>query len=203
MGAKKTLSSAKVRTAVTVRCLLAGRTRMDCELLSSSLQRASGRCRIVGTAANASEARSVLSQHQTDVAVGSPHLAEGPLAGFGLVQEIREAFPHTRTVMLLDSMEARMVVYSFQVGAKGVFSRDGSVEALAKCIDVVRAGQIWAGTNELQIILQAIAKRSHFEPLNATGVKLLTSREAEVAALVADGLRNKEISERMKLSAHT
>ena len=96
-----------------------------------------------------------------------------------------------------------MVVYSFQVGAKGVFSRDRSVADLAKCLEVVRGGQIWAGTNELQIILQAMAKRSHFEPTSATGAKLLTSREAEVAALVADGLRNREISERMNLSAHT
>src|SRR5262249_43610600 len=102
-----------------------------------------------------------------------------------------------------DSMEPRMVIYSFQVGASGVFSRDRSVQALAKCIEVVHQGQIWAGTNELHIILQAMAKRSHFEPLTATGVKLLTSREAQVAALVADGLRNKEISERMNLSAHT
>ena len=34
-------------------------------------------------------------------------------------------------------------------------------------------------------------------------MKLLTSREAEVASLVADGLRNREISERLNLSAHT
>jgi DNA-binding NarL/FixJ family response regulator len=77
------------------------------------------------------------------------------------------------------------------------------VEALARCIEVVQQGQIWAGTNELEIILQAMAKRTRFEPLSATGARLLTSREAEVANLVAEGLRNREISERMKLSAHT
>jgi DNA-binding NarL/FixJ family response regulator len=105
--------------------------------------------------------------------------------------------------MLLDSMEPRMVIYSFQVGAKGVFSRDRSVEALVKCIEVVHSGQIWAGTNELQIILQAMAKWTRFEPQSAKGTKLLTHREADVANLVAEGLRNREISERMKLSAHT
>jgi DNA-binding NarL/FixJ family response regulator len=77
------------------------------------------------------------------------------------------------------------------------------VETLAKCLAVVHQGQIWAGTNELEIILQAMAKRSHFEPVSASGVKLLTSREAEAAALVADGLRNRGISEQMKLSPHT
>jgi DNA-binding NarL/FixJ family response regulator len=176
---------------------------MDCQLLAASLERAKGRCKVVGAASSAADARRVLQQQHPEVALVSPHLAEGPLAGFDLVQEMRDAFPATRAIMLLDSMEPRMVIYSFQVGAKGVFSRDRSVEDLAKCLEVVRDGQIWAGTNELQVILQAMAKRSHFEPVSATGMKLLTSREAEVAALVADGLRNREISERLNLSAHT
>ena len=202
MGKKKTTLSAKARHFV--RCVLADRTRMDCQLLAGSLQRAKGiHCRVVGTASSIAEARHVLKLHHPDVALVSPHLAEGPLAGFDLVQEMRDSAPATRGIMLLDSMEPRMVIYSFQVGARGVFSRDRSVEDLAKCLEVVHSGQIWAGTNELQIILQAMAKRTHFEPVSATGIKLLTGREAEVAALVADGLRNREISERLNLSAHT
>ena len=70
-------------------------------------------------------------------------------------------------------------------------------------MEVVNSGQIWAGTAELQIILQAMAKRTHFEPVSASGIKLLTAREAEVTALVAEGFRNREISARLNLSAHT
>jgi two-component system, NarL family, nitrate/nitrite response regulator NarL len=176
---------------------------MDCQLLAASLRRTSNHCKVVGAAASVAETLAVLKQHQPELALVSPHLAEGLLAGFDLVQEMRESFPETRAIMLLDSMEPRMVIYSFQVGAKGIFSRDRSVEALAKCLEVVHQGQIWAGTNELQIVLQAMAKRTHFEPMSTSGIKLLTSREGEVAALVAEGLRNREISEQMKLSAHT
>ncbi len=201
MGAKRASSSAKTRQAIRV--VLADRTRMDCQLLAALLRRSSSRCKVAGTADSAAEARSILKELHPHVAVVSPHLAEGPLAGFDLVQEMRDLVPETRAIMLLNSMEPRMVIYSFQVGAKGVFSRDRPVEALAKCIEVVQQGQIWAGTNELEIVLQAMAKRSRFEPLSATGERLLTSREAEVANLVAEGLRNREISERMKLSTHT
>ncbi len=205
MGGKKVSGPAKQpETGDIIRCVLADRTRMDCELLSASLQRISNRCNVVGTASSASEAQWLLNRHRPALVIVSPHLSEGPFAGFDLVQQSREAQPHLRAIMLLDSMEPRMVIQAFQAGAQGVFSRDGSVEALAKCIRVVHQGQIWAGTSELQIILQAMAKRSRFEaPGTSAGIKLLTSREAEVAALVAEGLRNKEISERMKLSAHT
>jgi two-component system nitrate/nitrite response regulator NarL len=191
------------KTRHSVKCLLADRTRMDCQLLAASLQRVKGHCKVVGTASSVAEARKVMALHHPDVALVSPHLSEGPLAGFDLVQGMRDSAPDTRVIMLLDSMEPRMVIYSFQVGAKGVFSRDRSVDDLAKCLEVVNSGQIWAGTTELQIILQAMAKRTHFEPVSATGIKLLTGREAEVAALVAEGLRNREISERLNLSAHT
>ena len=166
MGTRRILSHPKSRQSV--RCVLADRTRMDCQLLAASLQHTKGNCKVIGTASSAADAHRILRHQQADVVLVSPHLAEGPLAGFDLVQEIRDSLPVTRAVMLLDTMEPRMVVYSFEVGAKGVFSRDRSVEELSKCLAVVHQGQIWAGTSELQIILQAMAKRSPFEPVSAT-----------------------------------
>lgn len=207
MAGRKRAQGKKVpeyaRSRNVIRCLLADRTRMDCQVLAASLQRNKDHCKVVGTASSAAEMRELLKIQRPDVALVSPHLAEGPMAGFDLVSEMRDSSPNTRIIMLLDSMEPRMVIYSFQVGVKGVFSRERSVEDLAKCMHVVNSGQIWAGTAELQIILQAMAKRSHFEPVSAVGIKLLTAREAEVAALVAEGLRNREISQRLNLSAHT
>ena len=64
---------------------------MDCQLLAASLQRAKGHCRVVGTASSVAEARRTLKQQHPDVALVSPHLAEGPLAGFDLVQEMRDS----------------------------------------------------------------------------------------------------------------
>jgi hypothetical protein len=122
LRAIKAPSSTKTRHVV--RCVLADRTRMDCQLLATSLRRTSSHCKVVGTAASVAETLAVLKKHQPEVGLVSPYLAEGPLAGFDLVQEMREPFPGTRAIMLLDSMEPRMVIYSFQVGAKGIFSRD-------------------------------------------------------------------------------
>jgi DNA-binding NarL/FixJ family response regulator len=201
MCARGAVSRAKTGSAIRV--VLADRTRMDCQLLAESLEESSSRCKVAGTAVSVEAAGALIKQQRPHVAVISPHLAEGPLVGFDLVQETREMSPAVRAIVLLDSMEPRMVIYSFQVGARGVFSRDRSVQALAKCIEVVDGGQIWAGTNELEIILQAMARRSRFEPTSAVGAKLLTSREGEVARLVAEGLRNREISERLHLSTHT
>jgi DNA-binding NarL/FixJ family response regulator len=176
---------------------------MDCQLLAVSLANLPHPPHIVGTAVSAVKALAFLRDLGPAVVLVSPSLEEGPLAGFDLVQSMRDVAPAARAIMLLDRMEPRMVLHSFQVGAKGIFSRERSLDALAKCIDVVHQGQIWASTQELQIILEAMGKRARFDPAGATGEKLLTPRETEVAGLVADGFRNREISERMNLSVHT
>ena len=172
-------------------------------MLAKFLQGASHHCKVVGCAVNAAEIRIILKKQKPQVAIISPNLEDGPLRGFDLVQEICDSSPATRSIVLLDSMEPQMVIWSFQVGAKGVFSREKSIEALSKCIDAVHGGQIWASANELQILVQAIAKRLRLDPLRLKGTKNLTSREAEVADLVAEGLRNHEIADRLSLSTHT
>jgi DNA-binding NarL/FixJ family response regulator len=67
----------------------------------------------------------------------------------------------------------------------------------------VREGQIWASTRELEYVVGALASAKPFRGLNANGRNILSKREDEVVALVADGLTNREVSERLKLSEHT
>jgi DNA-binding NarL/FixJ family response regulator len=186
-----------------IRVVVADRTRMNCELVATSLRASSRRFDVVGCAVSASELRKILSQQSPEVAVISSHFEDGLVGGFDIVREIRNCFPGTRPIILLDSVEPQMVIRSFQVGAKGIFSRDKSIETLCKCIEVVDSGQIWASTSELEIVLEMIAKRSRLEPMSLKGTKILSGKETEIANLVTEGLRNSEIAEKLSLSKHT
>jgi DNA-binding NarL/FixJ family response regulator len=194
-------SPAKTRKAIHI--VVADGSRMNCELIATSLRASSRHFDVVGCAVSASDLRGIFSQQSPEVAVISSYLEDGPLAGFDIVREIRNSFPATRPIILLDSMEPRMIIRSFQVGAKGIFSRDKSIKTLCKCIEVVNSGQIWASTSELQVILEVIAKRPRLEPMSLKGTKILTGKETEIANLVTEGLRNREISEKLSLSPHT
>jgi two-component system nitrate/nitrite response regulator NarL len=194
-------SSARPRRAIRV--VVADRTRMNCELVATSLRASSRRFDVVGSATSASELRKILNQESPEVALISSHLEDGPGAGFDVVREVRNSFPLTRPIILLDSMEPRMIIRSFQVGAKGIFSRDKSIDTLRKCIEVVDSGQIWASTSELQILLEMVARRSRLGPMSPKGTKILSGKENEIANLVTEGLRNSEIAEKLSLSTHT
>jgi DNA-binding CsgD family transcriptional regulator len=59
----------------------------------------------------------------------------------------------------------------------------------------VHLGQIWANTEQIQYVLDALATAPTMHVVNAKGEGVLTSREDQVVSLVADGISNREIAQ--------
>ena len=182
--------------------LVADENRMACQLLTSSLQR-NNNFRVVGFATSMSEVLESLKEDEAQVAVISANLQDGPLSGFQLLRELRSSHPRTRTILLLDSSERDLVVDAFRGGARGIFCRSQSFKMLCKCIACVNQGQIWANNGELQFVLEALGQVAPLHIVNAKGKSLLSKREEQVVACVAEGLTNREIARHLNLSEHT
>jgi two-component system nitrate/nitrite response regulator NarL len=188
----------------TIRVALADASRMKSQLMVTAFQRSRQRITVVGTAADSSGLCRLLQESQAHVAVISSDLQSGPISGYEAVKEVRNSCPSIRIIMTLDSCVATMVVEAFRAGVQGVLSRDDSFEVLCKCIHAVNEGQVWANSEQLHFILDALAKSAPPAPIsNAVGTKLLTQREEGLVQLVTQGLTNREISKQLKLSEHT
>jgi two-component system nitrate/nitrite response regulator NarL len=189
-----------------VNVFVADNSRMNCELMAASVQRSRYKLNIVGYATDSAGVRAGFSKNSIEVAVISAHLRDGGSAGFSVTREIRSRYPMTSVIMLLDSIQGTVVVEAFRAGVRGIFSREQPFEALCKCIYVVSQGQVWANSNELKFVVNALARTSSSERLNGQGAKvqsLLTKREAGIVRLVAEGLTNRDISQQLNLSEHT
>jgi len=138
-----------------------------------------------------------------DVLVISSNLDEQPGRGFEILHELRSSFPGLRAVILLDSPKRELIVDAFRAGARGIFSRQSSVEMLSKCVRAVQQGQIWANSRETGLAVEALASSHAIRPVNGDGLSLLSKRETEVVHCLAEGLSNREIAERLGLSQHT
>lgn len=144
-----------------------------------------------------------LTAHKPQVALICEELQDSPLAGFKVLQKLRESHQDTAAVMLLQSSKPHSVVEAFREGARGVFSRTQSLKALSKCIRTVHRGQYWANNEDLGHIMNALNQRKILQFNTVDGMPLLTRREEDVVRLVAEGMKNGEIASSLKLAEHS
>jgi DNA-binding NarL/FixJ family response regulator len=187
------------------RVLVADTSRMTSQLMAAALKRnRTPRFEVLlPSEFTSAETTNEAVRSSPDVALVSTSLSDGPFAGYSVLRNLRPAGVSTRVVLLLEDCERDLVVDAFRAGARGVFMRSEPSSRLPRCIQSVHEGQIWASTRELEYVVGALASARPFRPLNANGRNILSKREDEVVALVADGLTNREVSERLKLSEHT
>jgi two-component system, NarL family, nitrate/nitrite response regulator NarL len=190
-----------VPNQLRLRVLAADSTPMTTQLLVEALGR-DALFQMIESSSKASALLGLVKKEKPDVAVISAKLGESSAGGFDLVREIRIQSPGTRVVVLLDSSEPGTVTEAFRAGAQGIFSRTEPFRMLAKCIQCVANGQVWASSTELHFVLEALV-----QPPLAGGLKinggLLSARETDVVRCVAEGLTNREIAQRLKLTEHT
>jgi len=185
-----------------IRVLAADSTSMNTQLLVEALAR-DGSFTMDGSASHSAEILSWAKAERPHIALISARKAEDGTAGFALCREICLASPATRVIMLLDSSERTPVIQAFRSGARGVFSRTESLKLLAKCIVCVHQGQVWASSEELLYMLDAVVEPVPLRFHNVGGKAILSARELDVVRCVADGLTNREIAHRLTLREHT
>lgn len=186
----------------SISVVIADKTAMGCQMLASTLKRTRYPFSVSEWATNKSNTLTAIEQHKPDIVLISADLEGGPGEGFQVIAELHSRGLRTRAIVLIDFPEPRLVVESFRSGAKGVFSRESNLDVLAKCIRSVHSGQIWASSVDLEILLEFLWNSG---PTRLAEAKLgeLTSREKEVVRLVADGMTNRSIANKLGLSEHT
>ena len=112
--------------------------------------------------------------------------------------------PEIPKVLLVESSDRDLVVSAFRSGARGIFCiSNANLRLLRKCLLRVSQGQIWANTEQLNYVMDLISEVPSLRIINSTGDRLLTPREEQVVALVAEGLGNRQIAIELSLSEHT
>src|SRR5579864_5044627 len=184
-----------------IRVLIADESPLGCELLKNSFTRF--RFEVVACATSCSEIMDCIKVRSVDVALVSESLQGGPFAGFQALNELQASFPSVRVIILLKSAPRDLVVDAFRSGAEGVVCRTEPIQVLSKCIQAVHKGQIWANSHQLRFILEALIGSTPLRVINSKGRYLLAQREDEVANLVAEGLTNREIAQKLGVAEHT
>jgi DNA-binding NarL/FixJ family response regulator len=196
------MSSTGFATPPAIGVLVADSNQTQRQLLVRALRR---RPEFHVTSCNAAmeEILSVVVSAPVQVAILNAEYARDS-QDMALVRRLHLTHPEVAKILLVDAGDRDVVVSAFRSGAKGLFCfSDYPFRLLCKCIQSVHRGQIWANSEQLQCLLETITQVPSLRVVNVNGQKLLTAREEQVVALVADGLSNREVALELRLSEHT
>jgi len=197
------MGPARVATSSTIGVLVADSNQMQCQLLVGALRRRP-EFRVKSCGVEMDVILNAIADFPVDVILMNadhPKLAGQDMAN---VRRLHLAHPHIAKVLVLDESNRQSVVNAFRSGVKGLFCfADYPFRLLCKCIQSVHQGQVWANSEQLQYLLETVTQVPGLRMVNARGVRLLTPREEQVVALVADGLSNREVAGELGLSEHT
>ena len=184
------------------RVLVAERNLMQGELLTRALCDEND-FEIIGTVSDCKEVLRLLRRFEPGIAIVSSDLQDGICAGLDLIAEVRAKNPRTMTVVLLDDSDRESVVEAFRNGARGIFLRTQPFTMFPKCLRAILQGQVWVRNEEVEYLLEALTRPQPSHLVTSKVKSALTSRESEIARLVAEGLSNREIASKLSLSEHT
>jgi DNA-binding NarL/FixJ family response regulator len=149
---------------------------------------------VVAEAEDADTATTLVRHHLPDVALLDITMPGG---GLRAAREIGVACPATRVVMLTASEDEDDLLAAMKAGASGYVLKGAGASELVEVIRKVAAGEVYVAPALAWGLLREMS-RPRTSPLDE-----LSAREREVLQLVAEGLSNQEVADRLGLAEKT
>jgi len=197
------MSSSLAAAPGSIPVLIADSNRIQAQLLVSALRRRS-EFRISTCLVDVDSLLHAFTLTPVKVVLLSLNRSVEIAAQMEAMRRIHLSHPAIAKVVLVDSYDRELVVSAFRAGARGIFCLTNThFRLLCRCIQRIADGQVWANTEQMRFLLDQVSQVPSLRVLNSHGRQLLTPREAQVVALVADGLSNRATAQQLSLSEHT
>jgi DNA-binding NarL/FixJ family response regulator len=188
---------------MTIRVLLADDQRVVREGLGTLLGLLEG-IELVGTAADGEEAVALAASRDPDVVLMDLRMPR--VDGIEAIRRLTEGGSRARAIALTTYADDASVLGALRAGARGYLTKDAGADEIRAAVEAVARGEAALDPAIQRHVVAALAGSGEGGAVAPMGRELpdgLTPREAEVLELIAAGLSNAEIADRLVVSAAT
>ena len=148
-----------------------------------------------GVATTLEQARRLVADHAPDVVLLDHRMPDGD--GVAAIPALREECPTMGVVVLTASTADHVLLSAIENGASGFLSKTRGLDEVTQAVRAAAAGESVISPELLARLLPRFGRGK------SQSAEDLTEREHEVLALVAEGLSNAAIAQRLVVSVHT
>jgi DNA-binding NarL/FixJ family response regulator len=159
---------------------------------------AGGRCEVAATAADVFSALDAAETQRPDVVLLDLALAEAGDA----VAELAALNPPAKVVALGVREVPSEVIALAEAGVAGYVPRDATLDELVDVVESVARGEMVCSPRIAALLLHRVAAARGSDPTQEPDARL-TPRQHEIAALIEEGLSNKQIAQRLSIEVAT
>jgi two-component system response regulator DevR len=153
---------------------------------------------VVGESGSAAEAKHRIPALRPDVAVLDARLPDGN--GIDVCRAVRSVDPSIRALILTSFDDDEALFAAIMAGAAGYILKQVDGTDLVDAVRRVAAGQSMLDPAVTKRVLERVRSRAGEAPIE---LRALTDHERRILELIAEGLTNRQISERMFLAEKT
>ena len=153
---------------------------------------------VVAECADGESALAETARHSPDVLIVD--LRMPLLGGMDVLRRLKESGAIVPVVLLAGNISDDEVMEAMRLGAKGVVLKEMAPALLVQCIRKVAAGGVWL---EKEAVGRALEKMLQTESAREKVREVLTPREIDIVRMVARGLGNREVGEKLFISEGT
>jgi len=159
----------------------------------------SGTFSVVAEASTAAEAMALVREHQPDIAIIDITLED--TSGLELVKDLRAMYERVKIIVASMHEESLFAERAMKAGALAYINKSTPADQLIEAIKRVAKGRVWVSSALSERLLRRMvdgAEEGEDDP-----VAKLSDRELEVFIMIGQGVRTREIAERLCLSVKT
>jgi len=159
--------------------------------------------RIASSCGTLAQGRAEIAALPPDVVLLETQMPDG--SGIDLAREIKDQTPATKVVFLSRCMDEGTMLSAISAGADGFISKQSACDFVVQTLQQVLAGQVVFATSQSASLIRRLAYALDKQKAMQCVLPLhkLSEREREIAEMVAQGLTNHEIAERLYVSVNT